>query len=103
METAEKQTKSPATEAKAITLDTPMRDGKVQDVSIRKPLGGALRGVALVDLMNMDTRSLEKILPRITEPSLSEAECRNLDPADLVQMGTAVATFLLGKRAETEA
>lgn len=101
METAENtQPKAPATETKTITLDTPLRDGKVQDVSIRKPLGGALRGVALVDLMNMDTRSLEKVLPRITEPSLSEAECRNLDPADLVQMGTAVATFLLGKRAE---
>lgn len=103
MENAEKSQHQTPADGKSITLDTPLRDGKVEEVSIRKPLGGALRGVALVDLMNMDTRSLEKVLPRITTPSISEAECRKLDPADLVQMGTAVATFLLGKRAETEA
>lgn len=93
-----------AQQATSIELDTPLQRGKtsVTSITVRKPLGGALRGIALVDLLNMDTRSLQKVLPRITEPALSEVECRDLDPADLLQLGTAVSTFLLGKRADSQ-
>lgn len=89
-------------QTKEIELDTPLTRGKstVTEITVRKPLSGALRGVSLVDLLNMDTRSLQKVLPRITEPALTEADCRDLDPADLLQLGTAVSNFLLGKRAE---
>ena len=93
---------APGVPTKVIELDTPIKRGKsdVDEITVRKPLSGALRGVALVDLLNMDTRSLQKVLPRITEPALTEADCRDLDPADLLQLGTAVSNFLLGKRAE---
>lgn len=95
-------TTAPGVKTKQVELDTPLTRGKttVTDITVRKPLSGALRGVSLVDLLNMDTRSLQKVLPRITEPALTEAECRDLDPADLLQLGTAVSNFLLGKRAE---
>lgn len=93
---------APIVPVKQIELDTPVKRGKatIKEIAVRKPLSGALRGVALVDLLNMDTRSLQKVLPRITEPALTEADCRDLDPADLLQLGTAVSNFLLGKRAE---
>ncbi|MDQ7735514.1 phage tail assembly protein [Halomonas sp. SpR1] len=99
---AVEQTTATGVPTKAIELDTPIQRGKnaVTEITVRKPLSGALRGVALVDLLNMDTRSLQKVLPRITEPALTEADCRDLDPADLLQLGTAVSNFLLGKRAE---
>jgi hypothetical protein len=93
---------APGVKTKEIELDTPFTRGKntVTEITVRKPLSGALRGVSLVDLLNMDTRSLQKVLPRITDPALTEGECRDLDPADLLQLGTAVSNFLLGKRAE---
>ncbi|MFU1517539.1 phage tail assembly protein [Vreelandella alkaliphila] len=93
---------APGVPTKNVELDTPIKRGKtdITEINVRKPLSGALRGVALVDLLNMDTRSLQKVLPRITEPALTEADCRELDPADLLQLGTAVSNFLLGKRAE---
>ncbi|RCV89714.1 phage tail assembly protein [Billgrantia montanilacus] len=104
---AAEQVEAPAAELPAIptetvTLDTPIQRGSkaVTEVTVRKPLSGALRGVALVDLLSMDTQSLQKVLPRITEPALTEAELRKLDPADLVQLGSKVSRFLLGKRAE---
>ncbi|SDJ88301.1 phage tail assembly protein [Billgrantia gudaonensis] len=95
---------APGIPTENVTLDTPLHRGKqtVTEVSVRKPLSGALRGVALVDLLNMDTQSLHKVLPRITEPALTEAELRQMDPADLVQLGSKVSRFLLGKRADGE-
>lgn len=93
-----------ATEVETVTLDTPIHRGKstVSEVKVRKPLSGALRGVGLVDLLNMDTQALQKVLPRITEPSLAEAEVRKLDIADLLQLGGKLSVFLLGKRAQDE-
>ncbi|MCE8023664.1 phage tail assembly protein [Billgrantia aerodenitrificans] len=93
---------APGIPTETVTLDTPIQRGSktVTEITVRKPLSGALRGVALVDLLNMDTHSLHKVLPRITEPALTEAELRKMDPADLVQLGSKVSRFLLGKRAE---
>ena len=94
----------PRVATETVELDTPIARGKttVHEIHVRKPKSGALRGVALADVLNMDVQALTKVLPRITEPSLSEAELRDLDPADLVQLGTAVSGFLLAKRFKTE-
>ncbi|MDC8802551.1 phage tail assembly protein [Halomonas pacifica] len=83
-----------------VELDTPIKRGKqtIAAVTVRKPLSGALRGVALIDVMNLDVQALTKVLPRITDPALTEAEIRNMDPADLVQLGSEVAGFLVAKR-----
>jgi hypothetical protein len=83
-----------------VELDTPLQRGKqtIDAITVRKPLAGALRGVALIDVMNLDVQALTKVLPRITDPALTEAEIRNMDPADLVQLGSEVAGFLVAKR-----
>lgn len=47
----------------------------------------------------MDVAALTKVLPRITDPALTEADVRDMDPADLVQLGGVVAGFLLPKSA----
>jgi hypothetical protein len=86
---------------KGITLDTPIRRGETEitEVAIRKPGAGELRGVTLTDLLQMDVSALIRVLPRITSPTLTEAEVAALDPADLTQMGSAVAGFLLPRAA----
>lgn len=83
-----------------VTLDYPIKRGskEVDEITVRKPRSGALRGVSLTDVLQMDVTALQRVLPRITEPSLTEAELRDFDPADLVQLGTAVTGFLLPKR-----
>lgn len=87
-----------------VTLDEPLQRGNqtVTELQIRKPRSGALRGVALTDVLQMQVDALTKVLPRITEPALTEAEVRNLDPADLVQCGGVVAGFLLPRKAREE-
>lgn len=89
----------------AITLDEPLKRGEqtITSVSVRKPASGELRGVALSDLLNLEVNAVIKILPRVTSPSLTEQEIARLDPADLVQLGSKVAGFLLPKSVREQA
>jgi hypothetical protein len=84
-----------------ITLDTPIirGDQTITEITLRKPKSGELRGTSLNALVNLDIDSLGKVLPRIATPQLTEFDVRDMDPADLVQLGVAFADFLLPNRA----
>lgn len=84
---------------KTITLDTPLKRGDqaITAVTLRKPSSGELRGLNLTDLLQMDVNALKKVLPRITSPILTEQDIDSLDPADLVDLGSSVALFLVKK------
>lgn len=84
-----------------VTLDTPIVRGSqtFTEIVLRKPNSGALRGVSLVELLQMDVLSLRKVLPRISTPSLTDHEIGNMDPADLFACGKEVSAFLLQKSA----
>lgn len=86
-----------------VTLDTPVVRGEttISSLTVRKPMAGELRGVSLVDLAQMDVLALRKVLPRITTPALTDHEIGRLDPADLLDLGSTVGTFLL-KKAQRE-
>lgn len=90
---------APATEMKTVEFDVPVQRGdqQIASVKIRRPRAGELRGLSLVDLGQLKVDALAKIIPRITIPMLHEAEVHNLDPADLLQIGAEVGTFLLQK------
>lgn len=89
---------------KPITLEEPIKRGdtEITEIQIRKPKAGELRGVSLALLMQMEVTELTKVLPRITQPTLTEDEIRNLDPADLTQFAVEVSSFLLPKALKTE-
>jgi len=95
----------PAVDENTVTLDTPILRGKsvIERITLRKPQSGELRGVHLVDLLNMDVATLFKILPRISSPSITAPEAAALDPADLLACGSKIAGFLLQKSAKTDA
>ena len=82
-----------------ITLDEPIRRGEqtLTEVRLRKPKAGELRGTQLVNLLHMDIAALEIVLPRITVPTLTKHEVGQLDPADITQFGSELASFLLTK------
>ncbi|MBK1874596.1 phage tail assembly protein [Marinobacter sp. 1-3A] len=83
-----------------VALDTPIaREGeKIDKVTLRKPMAGELRGLSLAEVINLDVDSITKLVPRISNPTLSEQEVRNMDPADLTEFGKEIAGFLLQKR-----
>lgn len=91
-------------ETKTITLDSPIQrgDSQITEIILRKPRAGELRGTNLTDLLQMDVAALIKVIPRISTPTLTEAEVSNLDPADFTQLGGEVASFLLQRAAFAE-
>jgi hypothetical protein len=84
---------------KVIVLDEPIKRGNevIEKLQIRKPNAGELRGISLVDLGNINVAALQKVLPRITTPTLTEHDVTNLDPADLFEIGVEVSAFLVKK------
>lgn len=102
MQTVEIQ---PIAEDNTVTLDTPITRGKttIDTLTLRKPQSGELRGVQLVELLNMDVATLIKILPRLTTPSITVPEAAGMDPADLLACGSKISGFLLQKAVKTDA
>lgn len=79
-----------------ITLEFPIaRTGgdAITQVEVLKPSTGQLRGVKLIDIMQMDVSAILTILPRVTAPPLDPADIAKLDPADLMQLGGALVSF----------
>ncbi|WP_429118281.1 phage tail assembly protein [Aeromonas hydrophila] len=87
-------------ENKTVTLDQAIQRGDttITEIQLRKPKAGEMRGLNMTDVVQMDVNALTKLLPRITTPMLTEAEIGNMDPADLMQLGSEVSTFLVPKK-----
>jgi len=86
----------------SVVFETPLKrgDSEIKQVELIKPTAGSLRGVRLADLCQSDVDALLTVLPRITLPSLTKAECNALDPIDLISLGGKVIGFLQTKSDE---
>jgi hypothetical protein len=103
--TTEQPDVQPLADDNTVVLDTPIRRGAtvIDSITLRKPNSGELRGLNLVELINMDVACLIKVLPRISIPGITAPEAASMDPADLLALGTRVAGFLVRKSAQTDA
>lgn len=67
----------------------------IKEVLLRKPKARALRGLSLVNLLQLDVNSIATVAPRITTPSMTENDVFELDPADLTKLSTAIIGFFV--------
>lgn len=97
-------TQSPINDENTITLDAPIKRGEsaIETITLRKPNAGELRGINLAEILQLNAGALLTLLPRITAPSLTPPECAQLDPADLIELGTKVAGFFIRKSIREE-
>ena len=82
---------------RTVTLGTPIKIGETEhnQLIIRKPLGGDLRGLAIADVLRSDVDSMAKLLPRInTNFIISPEMVYAMDLSDLTEVFTQVASFL---------
>lgn len=95
----------PLADDNTVVLDSPIRRGvtTIDSITLRKPSSGELRGVSLVELLQMDVTSLIKVVPRISSPTLTAIEVSGMDPADLLALSSKISGFLLQKSAKTDA
>lgn len=83
--------------SQTITLVMPIRRGKetIDAVTLDKPSVGALRGLKLTNVLQMDVSAMLVLLPRITRPALTPDEVAGLDPADLLSCAGQVVSFFM--------
>lgn len=79
-----------------VTLSNPIKRGdkEIVDITLRKPNTGSLRGCSLSGLLTADVDQVVKILPRISDPVLTELDIEALDVKDLIQCAGEIVTFL---------
>lgn len=81
-----------------ITLAKPItRDGDhISQVMITDEIkqAGSLRGLKLVNVMNMDVDSVAVLLTRVTSPRLKLAEINEMDTLDFISLSEALVPFL---------
>ncbi len=70
-------------------------ENQVTEITLHAPNVGAMRGVSMRALLDLHVDALLPVLPRISDPKLTEQEVEKLDPSDLLQAGVLVASFFL--------
>ncbi|MEX0319442.1 MAG: phage tail assembly protein [Ruegeria sp.] len=87
---------SKPTQTQSVTLSEPIEvDGKtVSEVSLRKPMAGELRGLNMLDVLRMDVSAMIKLLPRITQPPLTELQVSSqIEPDDFTELASKTVVF----------
>lgn len=108
-EVAETIEASTNTDHKLATVEVPLEhglqrgSGRIMAVTLRKPLGGALRGVNAVDLMNLDLVAASKVVGRISDPVITAQEYLTMEADDCTAIAGEIANFLLPKRLKVAA
>tara|TARA_B100000678_G_scaffold251859_1_gene227515 strand:+ start:98 stop:436 length:339 start_codon:yes stop_codon:yes gene_type:complete len=80
-----------------VTLTSPFTRGdtEIREVVIREPKAGELRGLSVRELLSADYDAVAKLLPRITEPVVHQADLNagNVSVADLATMMGTISLF----------
>lgn len=81
----------------SVTLATPIARGdtNVEMISLRKPKAGELRGLTLQDVLQSDVSALMKLVPRISDPALTEHEVAELEADDFAEIGGTIFGFFM--------
>jgi hypothetical protein len=79
-----------------IPLEEPIKRGEtsISEISLRKPAAGELRGLKLADLLTGDVNAVLRLVPRISNPTLTEQEVAAMDVVDLTACADEVVVFL---------
>ncbi len=82
---------------KSIKFDVGFKRGEqtITEVVIRKPKTRALRGLTLVNVLQLDVDTMAKLAPRITTPTMSENDVYDLDPVDVTKLCKEVISFFV--------
>ena len=78
-------------------------DGKqLKEITLRKPGAGELRGLKLIDVLQMDIDTMFSLIPRIATPVLTEQDVEALDPMDLTSVVSETVGFFTGSEAPSQ-
>ena len=82
-----------------VELDQPIIRGTgesakpITELTIRRPMGGDLRGLTLIDVSMAKVDAITTLLPRISTPVVHANDIKAMDAADLMDIGLTIAGF----------
>ncbi|MEW4466295.1 phage tail assembly protein [Parasphingorhabdus sp. JC815] len=81
----------------AVTLSTPIivGDKTIEELTLRKPTAGELRGLSLQDIMTSEVNAMLSIIPRICEPVLNTEQVNGLEVDDFGQIAGTIRGFFM--------
>lgn len=87
--------KKSTTTGRIVKLSDPIAfgDTTLSEIKLRQPTAGDLRGTKLGPLIELDTDQLLSVIPRISDPHVSESQLGQLSPRDLLVMAGEFAHF----------
>ena len=66
---------------------------KTKTITLREPMSGELRGLSMLEVVQLNTNAITTLAPRISE--LSETHMVNMGAADLLVIGGTIAGFFV--------
>ncbi|XVN73929.1 hypothetical protein AAEX37_01005 [Oligella sp. MSHR50489EDL] len=72
-------------------------DKEIKELTLRRPKAGELRGLKILDLVNLDTQALMTFLPRITMPSINSQELGQMELSDFMTLSAEAISFFAAK------
>lgn len=79
-----------------IKLSVAIKRGEkeINEVSLRNPMGGDLRGVSGLGLIQLETDAVCKVVGRVSDPMIDEATFYQMPSKDIVALGIGLSNFL---------
>lgn len=87
-------------EVRKVTLPVPQQIGgkEVSEIKLRKPFAGELRGLHVIQIVQMEVGTIEKLLSRISTPIIGPADFAKLEPQNLADLSVECADFFTGSK-----
>lgn len=81
----------------AIKLTEPIHRGEttIDSLLLRRPNGLSIGALSMLELARMDGDTITSLLPRISEPTITDIEAIGMGGGDLFKIGRRVSDFLL--------
>lgn len=89
--------KKTGTNIAKVKLQKPLQHGedKIDEIELREPKSGELRGISMVELIQLKTDAVFELIPRISNPPLTDVEVAELSASDLFLISSEIANFLV--------
>ncbi len=87
-----------------VELEQPIIQGetKITQLTLRKPSAGELRGIKLMQLMELDPDAFFQLIPRICTPVVTIGQLHSMDSTDFLEVMAKITNMLEKKSSQPQ-
>ena len=85
-----------------LTAEIVRGEKKIKKIVLVQPTVMALKGLKMMDVIQMDVDAYVTLLPRISTPTLTKADITAMNPVDFTALATEIVSFFVKADKEAE-